>query len=162
MHERGQVIRCQQPGQCHEAGEVGPVDQLGVGLEGIGAVGGAVEHRARADRLDHLAQFRGAGQIDLQQVAPVQIGQAPGRQPAHHGRDVIAGAQQPVDQVGADEPAAAKHQDRPLERGGKVGGNTGCGRGVVHARASIASRIESASSMLSRRWKACEPYRPDG
>ena len=94
--------------------EVGAVDEVGVLLVGIGAVGGQVEHGPRPARIHQVTHG-----FPVIQIAEQELGgrnPSPGQPPAgieavDHGEDVLPQGPQGLEQVEAHESAGAQDQD---------------------------------------------------
>jgi len=115
VNERGELALRQEFDELHQSREVGSVYPGIIGLEGIGAIGDAVEHGGRAQAFDHLSRRREIGEIDFEDMRAFDSREPPGRTGADRAIDVVAVLQQPAQQIGAHEAARPKHEDRPAQ-----------------------------------------------
>ena len=147
MDERDEIGLREEFDQLHQCREIGAVDEIVVGLEGIGAIGDAIEQRSGAELADHVARRRQIGEIDFENMPALDAVEPPGRQHAHHAIDVVAMFQQHAQQIGADEAARPEHEDRPAQG--------------FHPIANFQHRpvasAEAASRMLVRSKAAASP-----
>src|SRR4051812_23688647 len=65
VDERSETGLCQNLDQLHQCSEIGAIDERVVDLEGISAVGYAVEQSGGADLANHVACCRKIDEIDL-------------------------------------------------------------------------------------------------
>ena len=95
--------------------EVRAVDELAVGLERVGAVGDAIENGAGPDRIKQQVQVGIDQEVHGPDVVRRQALEPPRRRPGRGAVHVVANAEQRAHQVGPDETAGAKNQDRALQ-----------------------------------------------
>src|SRR6185369_4151377 len=104
--------------QVEQAGgqiEVCQVDETKIGLEGISAIGDAVEDRPGGDPGQEAFQVGVHQQVDHHLVPLRQVLQPPGIEVGGSAVHVVPVCQECPHQVGADEAAAPEYQYRPLQ-----------------------------------------------
>ena len=90
MDERGELRLRQEFYELHQRRKIGAVDAGIVGLEGIGAIGDAVEQGGRAQGADPVARRREIGEIDFDDMPAFDSLEPPGRQVADRAVNIVA------------------------------------------------------------------------
>lgn len=101
--------------QLNQRREVGPVDQCVIRLEGICAIGDAVEQGGWQDAGDHVARCREVIDVDLEDVPTVDRLQAPRGKLSDDPEYIGSVLQQKTQKVCADESTGTQHYDRSAQ-----------------------------------------------
>src|SRR5271166_105408 len=103
MDQRRKVRFRQQFHQLDQSGEVGPIDQIVIGLKRIGAISNAIEDRARVNVGHQVARCCEINEISFQNVTTINPVEAPGGERANNAENVLAVSEQAAQKVGSDE-----------------------------------------------------------
>ena len=131
------------------------VDEAGIVLKGVGAIGKAIEHRAGSHRVEQRDQSLIHQQVAGNDSIRRQPFQSPGKRARTGAIDIASILVQQAQQVCADEATGAQHENRPLQMQ-DLGAEIARGHATAWASASTASTL-AGSSPFSARWNACEP-----
>ena len=113
MHERGIASGGRGFRHMQEPQDVGSINQLRIGLPGVGAIGGKIKNGLESVILKQLLHRSGSRDIAAQDLGLINPDQPPRHiGPMRDGIAVLADRENFTDDVGAQEAAASEDHDR--------------------------------------------------